>query len=83
MDSGELKARLGQILAEEECDGAVDWQWVEGQSNALLGELQVPIPIIVDAYLRGFDRRRNDIMFGRAQRSELVLFLRNKADPSA
>ena len=82
MDTGELKVRLGHILAEEECDGAVDWQWVQSQSHALLGELRMPIPIIVDDYLRGFERRRRDRMFGRAQRSELVQFLRIRAEPS-
>ena len=81
MDTGELKLRLGQILAEEEGDGSVDWQWVEGQSNRLLGELQMPIPLIVDEYLRGFARRRDDMMFGRAQRTELLQFLRSRSEP--
>ena len=83
MDNDELKLRLGQILAEEEGDGAVDWHSVEFRSNALLGELQMPIPLIVDEYLRGFERRRNDMMFGRAQRNELLTFLRGAAKPSA
>ena len=83
MDTDELKHRLGQILAEEEGDGTVDWQWVQSQSNALLGELQMPIPLVVDEYLRGSERRRQDMMLGRAQRCELLLYLRGKAKPSA
>ncbi len=83
MDTSELKLRLGRILAEEEGDGPVDWLHVEHLSDQLRGELQVPIPLIVDEYLRGFDRRRDDLMFGRAQRSELLLYLRGTAKPGA
>ena len=83
MDTGELKLRLGQILAEEEGEGPVDWFWVELQSATLLGELQMPIPLVVDEYLRGFERRRQDEMFGRVQRGELLQFLRDRAEPSA
>jgi hypothetical protein len=83
MENDELKLRLGQILAEEEGDGDIDWHSVESRSTALLGELQMPIPLVVDEYLRGFERRRNDAMFGRAQRSELLLFLRGSAKPGA
>jgi hypothetical protein len=83
MDTGELKLRLGQILAEEEGDGGVDWHWVESQSATLLGELQMPIPLVVDEYLRGFERRRQDIIFGHAQRSELLAFLRSRSRPGA
>jgi len=82
MDDGELKARLGQILAEEEGDGAVDWQSVERLSSALLGELQMPVPLIVEDYLRGSSRRRQDMVFGHAQRGELLLYLRTKGEPS-
>ena len=78
-----MKCRLGRILAEEEGDGPVDWMSVERLSGELHGELQTPIPLIVDEYLRGFDRRRRDEMFGRAQRSELLTFLRGTAEPSA
>ena len=42
----------------------------------VIGELQVPIPLIVDEYLRGTDRRRQDIVYGHAQRSQLLHFLR-------
>jgi hypothetical protein len=83
MDTGELKHRLGQILAEEEGDEAIDWQRVQSQSDALLGELQMPVPLVVDEYLRGSDRRRQDMMFGRAQRLELLLYLRACSEPSA
>jgi len=81
MDTGELKVRLGQILAEEECDSAVDWQSIERQSNALLGELQMPIPLIVEEYLRGAGRRQQDMVFGHAQRGQLLLYLRSKSEP--
>jgi len=81
MDIGELKMRLGQILADEEGDGAVDWQSIERQSNALLGELQMPVPLIVDEYLRGSDRRQQDMVFGHAQRGQLLLYLRSKSEP--
>jgi hypothetical protein len=76
MESGELKSRLGQILAEEEGDGAVDWGSVERLSGVLLGELQVPVPPIVTEYLRGFDRRKDDVVFGLFQRGQLLLYLR-------
>ena len=83
MDTSELKLRLGQILAEEEGDGPIDWLSVERLSDELHGALQMPVPLIVDEYLRGFDRRRQDEMFGRAQRTELLTYLRGKAEPSA
>ncbi len=83
MENDQLKLRLGQILAEEEGDGDIDWPSVESRSHALLGELQMPIPLVVDAYLRGFERRRQDAMFGRAQRTELLLYLRGTAEPGA
>ena len=76
MKIDELKLRLGQILAEEEGDGAVDWQNVAGLSSQLLGELQLPIPLIVNEYLRGAERRRQDGVYGHAQRSQLLHFLR-------
>ena len=47
----ELKSRLGQILAEEEGDGSTDWYSVGYLSDELLGELQMPIPLIVNEYL--------------------------------
>lgn len=76
MDIVELKARLGRILAEEEGDGAVDWVAVQRQSVALLGELRMPAPVIVDEYLRGSDRRRQDNVYGHHQRAQLLLYLR-------
>ena len=71
-----LKFRLGRILAEEEGDGSVDWHSIECRSGELLGELKIPIPLIVDEYLRGAGRRRQDIVYGHAQRSQLLQFLR-------
>jgi len=72
----ELKIRVGQILAEEEGNGSVDWPSVQGLSDQLLGELQVSTPLIVDEYLRGADRRRRDNVFAHAQRTQLLDFLR-------
>ena len=72
----QLKIRLGQILAEEEGDGSVDWDSIQSRSDELLGELQVPIPLIVQAYLRGADQRRTDSVYAHAQRSQLLHFLR-------
>jgi hypothetical protein len=77
METGELKSRLGQILAEEEGDEAIDWYVVERLSNELLGELQMPVPLIVTEYLQGSRRRRDDMVFGHAQRGQLLLFLRS------
>ena len=48
----------------------------QSQSDALVGELEMPVSLVVDEYLRGSDRRRQDMMFGRAQRLELLLYLR-------
>ncbi|NUT01668.1 MAG: hypothetical protein HOP96_11910 [Sphingomonas sp.] len=76
MKTDELKLRLGQILAEEEGDGFVDWQSVRSLSDELLGELEVPIPLIVNEYLRGLDQRRSDTVYAHAQRSQLLQFLR-------
>jgi hypothetical protein len=76
MTIDELKLRLGRILAEEEGSESVDWHSVTCLSRELLGELQVPIPLIVDEYLRGADRRRQDTVYGHAQRSQLLHFLR-------
>ena len=73
----ELKRRLGQILAEEEGDGSVDWHDVGCRSDQLLGELQVPLPLIVDEYLRGTEQRRLDSVYAHAQRSQLLQFLRS------
>ena len=76
MKIDELKVRLGQILAEEEGYEAVDWSMVQLRSVELLGELQMPIPLIVNEYLRGSDRRREDGVYAHAQRSQLLHFLR-------
>ena len=83
MDTNELKNRLGRVLAEEESDGPIDWPAVERLSEELRGELQMPVPLIVDEYLRGFERRRQDEVFGHAQRSQLLLFLRSREEPGA
>ncbi|MBV8907715.1 MAG: hypothetical protein JOZ20_01815 [Sphingomonas sp.] len=71
-----MKSRLGQILAEEERDPPIDWFLVEQLSSELLGELSSPLPLIVDEYLRGSERRRQDEVFAHAQRGQLLLFLR-------
>ena len=68
--------KLARILAEEEGDAPVDWNAVEFLSGELLEELDGSTPLIVDAYLRGAERRRQDGVFAHAQRSELVDFLR-------
>ena len=81
MDTGELKMRLGRILAEEEADRPVDWLAVESLSDELLGELRMPVPLIVDEYLRGSERRRQDGVFGNAQRVQLLQFLRQSGNP--
>lgn len=83
MDANELRNRLGRVLAEEESDGPVDWVAVERLSDELRAELHLPVPNIVDEYLRGFDRRRQDQVFGLSQRNELLQFLRGKAEPGA
>jgi hypothetical protein len=77
VDAVSLKLKLGQILAEEERDHPIDWPVVERLSTELLGELRVPLPFIVDDYLRGSHRRRQDEVFAHAQRGELLLFLRS------
>ena len=76
MKIDQLKLRLGQILAEEEGNGSVDWGIIQLRSDELLGELRVPIPLIVDEYLRGSDRRQQDSVYAHAQRSQLLYFLR-------
>jgi hypothetical protein len=76
MTIDELKLRLGSILAEEEGGGSVDWGIVQLRSDELLGELQMPIPLIVDEYLRGYGRRQKDSVYAHAQRSQLLRFLR-------
>ena len=74
--TNELKLRLGRILAEEEGNGSVDWHNVSCLADELLGELQMPIPFIVNEYLRETDRRRLDSVYAHAQRSQLLHFLR-------
>lgn len=83
MEIDELKLRLGRILVEEEGGGSVDWHAVQGQSDELLGELQAPIPLIVEEYLRGTGRRRQDNVFAHAQRTQLLDFLRNDGGESS
>jgi hypothetical protein len=79
MDITELKTRLGRILAEEEGGSPVDWQSVRRLSDELLGELQIPAPVIVDEYLRGSDRRQQDNVYGYHQRAQLLAYLRDAA----
>ena len=81
MDTGELKDRLGRILAEEEADRPVDWLEVERMSDDLMGELKMPVPLIVDEYLRGSERRRQDGVFGNAQRVQLLQYLKASGTP--
>ena len=74
----ELKRRLGQILAEEEGSESVDWYVVQRLSDELLGQLRMPTPLIVNEYLRGPERRRQDIVFAHAQRGQLLAYLRGE-----
>ena len=74
MKTGELKRRLGQILANEE-DPDVDWDAVAAMSAELASDLGHSLPPIVADYLASVERRREDSVFGHAQRSVLVLYL--------
>ena len=70
------KASVGSDPRGEEGDGFADWSIIQLRSDELLGELQVPIPLIVSEYLQGADRRRQDSLYAHAQRSQLLHFLR-------
>jgi hypothetical protein len=74
MKTEELKRRLGQILAKEE-EPNVDWGAVATMSDELAGDLGDMRPPIVADYLTSVARRREDSVFGHAQRSALALHL--------
>jgi hypothetical protein len=74
MKTDELKRRLGQILAEEEGPD-VDWDAVAAMSAQLAADLGHSLPPIAADYLASVERRREDSVFGHAQRSVLVLYL--------
>jgi hypothetical protein len=80
MTLDELKSKLTFLLGEEE-EREVDWTLVEHLSLGLQEELRLGSPPdfpadLLDDYLSGFARRREDPVFAQAQRSELVAFLR-------
>jgi len=70
-----LKARLSEILAEEE-EARVDWDAVLNRSADLLSEMTLPAPAVVQDYLNSIEMRRGDSVFAHAQRTELLRFLR-------
>jgi hypothetical protein len=76
----ELKSELAIILSEEE-RADVDWAEVSALSRTL-HELLLSDPpafypeLLVEEYLSGADRRRDDPVVAHAQRSRLVAFLR-------
>ena len=75
MSFDDLKARLGNILAEEE-ESEVDWDTVLNRSAVLLSEMTFPAPDIVQDYLNSIERRRLGCVFAHAQRTDLLRFLR-------
>lgn len=75
MSFDDLKARLGNILAEEE-ESEVDWDTVLNRSAVLLSEMTFPAPDIVQDYLNSIERRRLDCVFAHAQRTDVLRFLR-------
>lgn len=74
MTTEELKRRLGQILAKEE-ESDVDWGAVAAMSAELASDLEHSPPPIAADYLASVERRREDSVFGHAQRSVLILYL--------
>lgn len=73
MSFEELKARLYNILTEEE-KSEVDWDTVLNRSAVLLSEITFPAPDIVQDYLNSIERRRLDCVFAHAQRAALLRF---------
>lgn len=74
MRTEELKRRLGEILAKEE-EPEVDWDAVASMSGQLASDLGASLPPITAEYLTSVERRRDDVVFGHAQRSVLALYL--------
>jgi hypothetical protein len=74
MKTEELKRRLGEILAKEE-EPEVDWDAVAAMSGQLASDLGHSLPPIAADYLASVERRREDSVFGHAQRSVLALYL--------
>src|SRR5215210_6090057 len=74
MKTEELKRRLGEILAKEE-EPDVDWGAVAAMSAELAADMGHSIPPIAADYLASVERRREDSVFGHAQRSVLALYL--------
>jgi hypothetical protein len=74
MKTEELRRRLGEILAKEEELG-VDWDAIAAMSTQLASDLGHSLPPIAADYLANVDRRREDSVFGHAQRSVLKLYL--------
>ena len=74
MKTEELRRRLAEILVKEE-EPDVDWRAVTELSAALAQDLGNSLPPITADYLASVDRRREDAVFGHAQRSVLALYL--------
>ncbi|MEO6256593.1 MAG: PilZ domain-containing protein [Sphingomicrobium sp.] len=74
MNTEELKRRLGEILAKEE-EPVVEWDAIEAMSTELASDLGHALPPIAADYLLSVERRREDSVFGHAQRSVVVLYL--------
>lgn len=74
MKTEELKRRLGEILAKEE-EPDVDWDSVAAMSAGLAADLGHSLPPIAGDYLVSIERRRQDSVFGHAQRSIMVQYL--------
>lgn len=76
MEDTELKQRLG-LIVEHEQRTDVDWAIIERLCDVLAEDVGIEAPLIVQEYLASFDRRRSDSVFGHAQRSELLRYLRD------
>jgi hypothetical protein len=80
MNTGELKASLSEILAEEEAK-QIDWDRVQDLSLALLARLhtgenfEFPIEVVIP-YLTDFSLRRADRSEALRQQDRLIGFLR-------
>jgi len=80
MNTGELKASLSEILAEEEVK-QIDWDRVQDLSLALLARLhtgknfEFPIEVVIP-YLTDFSLSRADRSEALRQQDRLIGFLR-------